>query len=147
MVQATRNRAPDHHRSAFLKEPTKTTMKDISIKELIDLATSDVPDGDARIEKMFDWHFQRNMMIAKWIMGAVASLSIAALLGYFKAEIDLNWWQSIVAIVLPLSASTYGFYRLYHIRSMHRQFVSALKIYNELKKIAPFISLYREVRK
>lgn len=121
-------------------------MKDISIKDLLDLVTADVPDAENNIQQMFDWHFQRNMMVAKWIMGAVASLLIAALLAYFKAEIKLNWWQAVLAIGILLSASTYGFYRLYQIRSMHRQFVSALKIYNELKKIAPFISRYREVR-
>jgi len=121
-------------------------MKDISIKDLLDLVTADVPDAENNIQQMFDWHFQRNMMVAKWIMGAVASLFIAALLAYFKAEIKLNWWQAVLAIGILLSASTYGFYRLYQIRSMHRQFVSALKIYNELKKIAPFISRYREVR-
>jgi hypothetical protein len=121
-------------------------MRDISIKDLLDLVTADVPDAENNIQQMFDWHFQRNMMVAKWIMGAVASLFVAALLAYFKAEIKLNWWQAVLAIGILLSASTYGFYRLYQIRSMHRQFVSALKIYNELKKIAPFISRYREVR-
>lgn len=121
-------------------------MKDISIRDLLDLVTADVPDAESSIQQMFDWHFQRNMMIAKWIMGAVASLLIATLLAYFKAEIEFNWWQAAFAIALLISASTYGFYRIYHIRSMHRQFVSALKIYNELKKIGPFISRYREVR-
>lgn len=120
-------------------------MKDISIKDLLDLVISEVPDAETRIQQMFDWHFQRNMMIIKWIMGAVASLVIAALVAYFKAEIKLNWWQATIVIFFPLSGSTYGIYRLYHIRSMHRQFVSALKIYNELKKIFPFIHRYREV--
>lgn len=121
-------------------------MKDISIRDLADLVVSEVPEADSRIEKVFDWHFQRDTMVTKWILGAAASLAVSILIAFFKAEISPNWWQTCFLIALPVGTSSYGFYRLVHMRSIHRQFVSALRIYNDLKRIKPFISKYRETR-
>jgi hypothetical protein len=55
-------------------------MKDISVKDLADLVVSEVPEADSRIEKLFDWHFQRDTMITKWILGIAASLGVTTLL-------------------------------------------------------------------
>ena len=119
-------------------------MKDISIKDIIDLVDSDVPDAESRIEKMFDWHFQRDMTITKWVLGASASLTVAVLVAFSKAELNLSLWQIITVSICALSSSTYGIYRIVRIRSLHRQFVSTLKLYSEFNRIRPFIRLYRE---
>ena len=118
-------------------------MRDLSVKELSDLVVADVPDADARIEKMFGWHFERDMAITRWMLGAAAALAVSALVAFFKAEIKPNWWQTVLLTGIPLVTSSYGVYRLAQIRSIHGQFVSALKIYNELKQIRPFIVRYR----
>lgn len=118
-------------------------MKDITLKEIIDLVDSDVSDAESRIERMFDWHFQRDMTITKWVLGAAASLSIAVLVAFFKAELSLSWWQIVIVGICALASSTYGIYRIARIRSLHRQFVSTLKLYSEFSRIRPFIRRYR----
>ena len=79
-------------------------MKDITLKEIIDLVDSDVPEAELRIEKMFDWHFQRDMTITKWVLGAAASLSVAVLVAFSKAELNLKWWQILIVGVCALSS-------------------------------------------
>lgn len=118
-------------------------MKDVSLKELIDLIEADVPESESKIEKMFEWHFNRSLTVAKWIWGLAASLFIALLASYFKEEIKIEVWQTIGIIFLSLATASYGFFKMYQIRSIQKQFVSSLKIYSSLKKIFPFIILYR----
>ena len=120
-------------------------MKDIAIRDIIDLVASEVPNAESRIEKMFDWHFQRDMTITKWVLGAAASLSVAVLVAFSKAELNLSLWQIIIVAACALASSTYGIYRIVRIRSLHRQFVSTLKLHSEFSRIRPFIRPYREV--
>lgn len=122
-------------------------MRDLSINELIDLVVSEVPESESKIEKMFEWHFQRNMTITTWLLGVAASLFISVLVALFKSELKLPLWQTIIVFICNISTATYGIYRLWHIRSMHRQFVSALKILSGLKKISPFLLLYSRERR
>ena len=120
-------------------------MKDITLKDLIDLVASDTPEAEVRIEKMFDWHFHRDMTITKWVLGAAASLIVAVLVAFSKAELNLEWWQISIITIFALSTSTYGIFRIVKMRSLHRQFVATLKLYSEFKRIDTFIRRYREV--
>lgn len=121
-------------------------MKDISIKDLADLVVSNIPEADSRIEKIFDWHFQRDTMITKWILGAAASLAVSLFIAFYKSENAPNWQVTCLLCTLPLATSSYGIYRLVQMRSIHKQFVSALRIYNDLKRIKPFIEKYRGIQ-
>ena len=118
-------------------------MKDISIRDLTDLVGAEVEQANGHLEKMFDWHFQRDVMIVKWVLGAAASLAIALLIALVKAEILVTWQQAALLASLPLAASSYGLYRLVRLRSIHRQFVAALSIHAQLERIGPFIRRYR----
>ena len=118
-------------------------MRDLAIRDLIDLVVADVPDADARIQEMFNWHFARDMAITRWFLGAAASLAVSSLVAYYRAQIQTVWWQTLILIALPLLASTYGVYRLVRVRQIHRQFVAALRIYNELRQIQPLLVQYR----
>ena len=118
-------------------------MREQSVRDLVDRVVADVDDGVSRIQQMFEWHFARDMSITKWVLSAAAGLGTAFLVAVFKAEISPNWWQIIFMVVIPLSISSYGFNRLLRLRSIHRQFVQALRLHAELKEIRPFLVLYR----
>ncbi len=49
-------------------------MQDISIRELIDLVTAQVSDSESRIQRVYEWHFEREMTICKWVLGVAVSL-------------------------------------------------------------------------
>lgn len=118
-------------------------MRDLSIKDLVDLVVADVPDGGDRIQKMYDWHFDRVMRTSQWILGIAASLFLSLAVSLFRAELQLPVWQIALVVVGALGTATYGLYRQWQLRSVHRQFVAALKLYCELKEMAPFIARYR----
>jgi len=119
-------------------------MRELSIKDLLDLVVAEVPDAATRIQKMFEWHFERVKVISQWILGATASLFIYILVAFFKADLELEAWQIILIVLFALCTSTYGIYLLWQLRSLNRQFIAALKLFYEFKKIRPFLIRYRE---
>ena len=119
-------------------------MKDLTLKELEDLVISELPDSEKHIQQMFDWHFQRDMTITKWVLGAAASLFIAVLIAFFRGELTVAWWQPAIVILSSILSFIYGISRLIQMRNLHKQFVSSLRLLTELKKILPFIKKYRE---
>ncbi len=122
-------------------------MRDIALNDLADLVVAQIPDGDKRIEKMFDWHFARDMEVTRWVLGAAATIGGALLVAVFKAEIIPSWWQALLLIVIPTVTASYGLFRLSRARSIHRQFVAALRIHSDFNRIRPFLVLYRQVRR
>ena len=119
-------------------------MKDLEITQLIDLVVSDVPDAEGKIQKMFEWHYDRVMTLTQWILGATASLVVAVLVAFFRAELELLWWQTLIIFAAALGTGSYGIYRLFELRSLHKQYVAALKLYCGLKAMRPFLLRYRD---
>ncbi len=119
-------------------------MKYLKIKEIIDLVVGEVPDAESKIQKMFEWYLEREKLIITWMLGAAASLFISVLIAFFKKEIELEWWQTSLIIIFSLGTAFYGVIRVYHIRSMNAQFVSALKLLSNFKKISQFLIRYRD---
>lgn len=119
-------------------------MRELSMKELIDLVVAEVPEAETRIQKMFEWHFERVKIVSQWFLAAAASLSISVLVTFFRGGSKLVWWQNILVLFLAFATATPGLYRLRQLRSLNRQFVAALKLYSEFKKIKTFLIRYRE---
>ncbi|NQT89468.1 hypothetical protein HQ560_22050 [bacterium] len=115
-------------------------MRDIAIGDLVELVSSNVRDGESRIEKMFEWHSERDMTITKWAMGAAASLVALVVGALLTAETAPTWWHAALLVLLALGSASYGIYRLRRFRSIHRQFVAALSLYSQLKSIVPVIN-------
>ncbi len=122
-------------------------MKELKLAELIDLVVAGVPKAEGRIQKMFDWHFERDMMITKWFLGAAASLFVAVLVAFFRAETIPVWWQSMLVASGAVATSSYGIYRLRKMRTMHRSYVAALKALSRFRRISAFLLRYQEARK
>jgi hypothetical protein len=118
-------------------------LRDLRIKDLVDLVAADVPDAEDRIEKMFDWHYDRCMRMSQWALGASVSLVVALAVVFFRAELKLACWQTGSVVAAAFGTAAYGLFRQWQLRSMHRQFVGALKLYRQLKEMAPFIARYR----
>ena len=79
-------------------------MKDITFKELADLAVTEVADPYSIIENMFQWYFDREMMIVKWLLGAAASVSVALLISYYRHEFNVELWQIIIGIAITIAS-------------------------------------------
>lgn len=119
-------------------------MLDLKIKDLLDLVVSDVPDAEIKIQKMYEWHFEKVKMISQFSVGAAASLFISALLTFLQTTSQIEWWKILLIFLMALSTGTYGAYQIYQLRAFHRQYGTALKLLSECKKIRPFLLRYRE---
>ena len=118
-------------------------MKDISINDLIDLVEADVSDVEGRLQKMFEWHFTRDLEISKWALGAAASFAVAFGIALFNAT-GPAIVTAVAVVGIPSAIATYGFARLYRMRNIHRQYIAALKLYAELKSLRPFFVKYKQ---
>lgn len=118
-------------------------MKDINIKEIIDLATQDVSDPDAELKKVYDWHHERKIMIIKGTVGIAISLLITLTISYFKSEIKIEQWSMLYPLGFAVLSMSYGIYELVRIRTVGRKYIAAITLLNRLKKIMPFLELYR----
>src|SRR5437763_6347386 len=67
-------------------------MRDLTIRDLIDLVLSETADPAERIQKMFEWHFDRAKTIVTWWLGAASSIVIALIATYFSEKSRLSGW-------------------------------------------------------
>ncbi len=118
-------------------------MRDINIKEIIDLATQDIAEPDGELQKVYDWHHERKIMLIKGTVGIGMSLIITLLISYYKSEIKVDKWMMIFPLIFSILSMTYGIYELYRLRQTGRKYLAAISLLNRMKKIKPFLTLYR----
>ncbi len=122
-------------------------MKDVSIKDLLDLVVSNIPDPENIIQKMFEWHLEREITIIKWVLGFAASLTVAGFVAYFNPNTHPNQWEIVLFLSGVMITAFYGAFRLWQLRLIHKQFVSTLTLVYRLKTLSPFLSKYRQITK
>jgi hypothetical protein len=120
-------------------------MRNLQIKDLIDIVVSDVPEPENRIEKIYEWHFDRVKNYSQWIIGFAATLSIAFIASVFNANVSMPLWAIFTISFLIFGSVTFGIYSLWQLRSLHKQYLASLRLYAELKKFKSFIIRYREM--
>jgi hypothetical protein len=120
-------------------------MKDINIKEIIDLATQDVADPDAELKKVYNWYNERKIMIIKGTLSIAVSLIITLALAYYKSEIKVDKWMMIFPLFFSLLSITYGVYELSRLSKIGKKYIAAITLLNRLKKLQPFLTLYRNI--
>jgi hypothetical protein len=104
----------------------ESAMDSMLIVDLVDLALANPPAPEARLEKMFDWYFARELEIVKWSLGVASGLLLALLPGMIdpnKFNVNVNtllpqWvpyfvlnaaWTALLAIVLCGTLATLKF--------------------------------------
>lgn len=118
-------------------------MKNLLLKDLIDIVASEAQVPEARLEKIYDWVIQRNLEISKWLLGLTATVAATFLITLFKEELKSPFWLNIIIFIAMLLSGSYGFLRLYRYRQIQREYIAALKLHNDLKRISSFIQKYR----
>ncbi|MED3066166.1 hypothetical protein P4310_11480 [Bacillus thuringiensis] len=121
-------------------------MKDLSIQEIVELVIAETPDAEDRIQKMYEWHFESVKSLSQWCLGASVSIIVGFFVALFKSTTSNgpSWWQVLLVIILVSSTACYGLYLKWKLKSINKQYVSALKLFAEVKEIKTFISRYWE---
>jgi hypothetical protein len=118
-------------------------MRKTDISELIDLVASDVAEAEKRLEKVYDWEAARSLEVVKWVLGFAAALFVAVLVAFFREEITRSGWELPFGVLTSLLTATYAFYRLFRLRRMQTQYLTAILLLAELQRIGPFVRAYR----
>jgi hypothetical protein len=118
-------------------------MANLRLRDLIDLVTGEVVEPEARIEKMYEWYVERRTTVAKWWIGASGTVLAAIAASFMKAELQIPAWEIAFGVLGALVAGGIGFWRFYALRTIAREYVAAAYLFAELKRIAPFLQLYR----
>lgn len=120
-------------------------MSDIRISELIDLASEEIEDAEEKITQTFEWYYDRTTMTIKGTVGASASLIVALAISYFKQEFKVSDNELFIALAFSVLTASFGFYKMFQLSRITRQYIAAIKLLSDLKKMRPFLSLYRSI--
>jgi hypothetical protein len=118
-------------------------MRDLTVRQLLDLTTAEVPDAAAHLKQAFEWHFERSMTAVKLLFGAAGSLLVAFLAAALKEDIDVAWWQLAIMATSICVTTGIGIWRFQITRSVYRQYFAALQLLRELQDLAPLLRLYQ----
>jgi|SRR5437868_10910547 len=118
----------------------------LTIRDLIDLVASGVPDPESRLEKAFDWAHTRRLELVKWLLASAVALSAPVAVAVAKGELQSSassWWLAST-LFLSVTAAVAGLFLLVTTKRHYRGYLSAQTLLGELTKIAPFIERYRQ---
>jgi len=121
-------------------------MVKLSIRDLIDLVASGVPNPELRLEKTYEWSHARRLELVKWILAAAVALFAPLAVGYFREEfgktISPVWALGAMAGSAALAAL--GITILILTGRAYRSYLAAQTLLGEIRKIAPFLDRYRQ---
>ncbi|HKO37360.1 MAG TPA: hypothetical protein VJU14_03225 [Solirubrobacterales bacterium] len=118
-------------------------MQDLTVRQLLDLTTAEVPDAPQHLQKAFEWHFERSMTGVKLLFGVAGSLLLAVTAAAFKEQIEVEWWQLTIIGASALAFAGMGVWRFQAARVVYRQYFAALQLLRELEDLAPLLRLYQ----
>tara|TARA_R110002020_G_scaffold466202_1_gene688441 strand:- start:3680 stop:4084 length:405 start_codon:yes stop_codon:yes gene_type:complete len=118
-------------------------MKDINIRDIIDLATQEVGNPEAELKKVYEWHHERKLMIIKGTISIAISLIVTLAIAFLKSELKIEYDTMLYPLGFSLLTMTYGFYELNRVRRLGKKYIASIGLLNRFKRITPFLTLYR----
>lgn len=118
-------------------------MQDLTVRQLLDLTTAEVPNASEHLKKAFEWHFERSMTGVKLLFGAAGSFLVALIAAALKEDIDVAWWQLGVIGASAFVTAGIGMWRYTVTRGVYRQYFAALQLLRELESLAPLLRRYQ----
>lgn len=118
----------------------------LSIKDLIDLVASEVPNPEVRLEKAYEWSHARRLELVKWILAAAVALFAPLVVGYFREEFGktLSPYWALAAMAGSAALAAVGIIILLMTARAYRSYLAAQSLLGEIKKIGPFLDRYRQ---
>lgn len=122
-------------------------MNELTLRDLMNLASSDVPEAEERLEKMYEWYFDKQMAVAKLYLGAAGSILAAIVVGVLQDKIDTSLWSLGGLIVLAAITASYGLLLFSRLRRIHGAFIDSLVLYRTFAEVSDFLELSRRFRR
>lgn len=118
----------------------------LKVSDLLDLATLDPVESRAVLDKVLTWKYEHAITTAKAFAGAGSAVILATLVPIIQPDADAPLLPETSAIVFAsagLAILTGGLFYVLATRK-HRELLASHKLLEDLRSIAPFISLYRD---
>jgi len=118
-------------------------MQDLTVRQLLELSTAEVPDAADHLKQAFEWHFERSMTSVRLLFGVAGSFLVALIAAALKEHIVVAWWQLAAIFAATLVFAVVGTIRFHATRGVYRQYFAALQLLHELEDLAPLLRLYQ----
>ena len=118
-------------------------MNDIQVKDIIDIVASDVPDPEKKVEKLFDWRYGREIEMVKFLFGTGISFLIALGVAVVKDGANISAGQIEGGVAASAVLFGYGTYKLFTLNRQGKEYLAALRLLADIKRIQQFVIRYR----
>jgi hypothetical protein len=120
----------------------------LTIRDLIDLVASGVPNPESRLEKVYDWAHARRLELVKWLLASAVALFAPVMIALARGDLGPGasgsiWWLAS-ALFGAVSLAVAGAFMLVQTRRRYRAYLAAQALLGEIRKIAPFLQRYRQ---
>jgi hypothetical protein len=118
----------------------------LSIRDLIDLVASGVPNPEARLEKVFEWAHARRLELVKWILAAAVALFAPVVVALLRGELGtgVSRWWIISTLFGSVAVGVAGGLMLFRTRRAYKTYLAAQALLSEVNKISSFLERYRQ---
>jgi hypothetical protein len=118
-------------------------VKALRVADVLDLAAVDSDAAEDRLQKLFEWDFERTMTSVRLVFGAAGSVVVALLAALFRPDSSLKTWHIATILGFAGVLALVGIGMLWRMRTNHRQFVAALQLLTAAADLGPLLRLYR----
>lgn len=123
-------------------------MVQLTIRDLIDLVASGVPNPESRLEKVYDWAHARRLELVKWLLASAVALSAPVVIALARGDLGLSgshsiWWLALT-LFGAVGIAVAGAFMLVQTKRRYRAYLAAQALLGEIRKIAPFLERYRQ---
>src|SRR5262245_18080729 len=120
-------------------------MMNLTIRDVIELVASGVPNPEVRLEKAYEWSHTRRLELVKWILAAAVGLFVPLVVAFFREElgegIPGSW--TIGTVMDSAGLAVLGIVMLIMSVRLYRSHLAAQALLGEVRRIAPFLDRYR----
>ncbi len=116
--------------------------KTLHVGDVLDLAAAQSAEAEDRLEKLFEWDFERTMTTVRLLFAAAGSLLVALFAALFKEKAVIETWH--VAAIGGSSGvfALVGAILLRRARTAHREYIAALQLLNAAQPLGPLLARY-----
>lgn len=129
-------------------------MVKLTIRDVIDLVASEVPNPESRLEKVYDWAHARRLELVKWLLATGVALFAPVVVALARGELiqsgsgsssgsGSQLWLGLT-LFGAVSISIAGLVVLIQTRRRYRAYLASQALLGEIRKIAPFLERYRK---
>lgn len=118
----------------------------LTIRDLVDLVASGVPDPESRLEKVYDWAHVRRLELVKWLLASAVALFAPVVVALARGDLTSSgsrWWLAST-LFGAVAIAVGGLFMIVSTKRRYREYLSAQALLGEIQKIAPFIARYRQ---